>query len=273
MPTQNTLKKNSLLSIRELFKKSYQFYSENFKNLILIMLLAYSPIAILDIITKKISASAIIMGDNSMVILLSAIILLLLLGMPVLTIANQIALIYFIDKKSSIKESYLAVKKYFFSYLFISIILLIITKGSSLLLSTFSNSISDFLIKNVSSKALVITLLTLIFLAILILLVYVITKLLFSFIILIVENLKGMQVLKRSRTIIGIYWQEAAIRFVALLLAFAIINRIFAYIANMIPSFPFSYYIAYLISALPFIFLIPFALIFVYTLYKNLCEI
>ncbi len=273
MLTKNTLKKNPLLSIRELFKKSYQFYSENFKNLIFIMLIAFVPIAILDIITKIISASTIAMETNLMIILSALLILLLFLGILALSISNQIALIYFIDKKTSIKESCTATKKYFLSYLFISILLLIIVKGSSILLSTFSTSISDFLIKNISSKGLVIVLLTIIFLAILVILFYIVTKLLFSFIILIVENLKGIEALKKSRTIIGDYWQEVSIRFATFIILFAVINRIFTYIASMIPSFPFSYYIAYFISALPFIFLIPFALIFVYTLYKNLREI
>lgn len=273
MPIKISLKKNSLLSIRKLFEKSFELYLKNFKSLIFIMLLTYIPIAIFDIITKKISMSAMNMEANSMVILSALAIIFLLLCMFILTIVNQIALIYFIDKKSSIQESFAAAKKYFFSYLFINIIFLIIIQGASLLLSTFSGITSDFLIKTISSKTLLVVLFFVLFLAIIILILHIIIKLLFSFIILVVENLKGMQALKRSNDIIGAYWQPVAVRFVSLILVVAVINRIFAYIASMIASFPFSYYLAYFIAVLPFIFIIPFALIYIYTVYKNLNEI
>ncbi|MFC1613272.1 hypothetical protein ACFL23_02980, partial [Patescibacteria group bacterium] len=227
----NTIK-HTLSTIPDLFKKTFVFFKQNAKNLLLITSIALIPMIISQMLIRKLTVYSLSIYNQTVIIWTAVGVFILLIFIFILSIAIPIALIDFLNKKSlgidsNIKLNYYANKKYFFQYFYVAILLMIFIKGAGLILLSISDIIKSSLFKVFSSKIILLIFFTVILLIILIALCYIIISFMFSFYILICENIKGLQALKKSINISKHYWPQIFIRFAIFLIMASLINEFF----------------------------------------------
>jgi len=266
------LTKQTLSPIPKLFKKTFVFFTQNAKKLLLITSLALIPIIILQLLIDFLINHSLLIDKQSILIGIALAILISSILIFILSIAHPIALIDFLNKKtldidSNIKANYYANKKYFFPYLYVSILLMILIKGAIIILLSISNAIKPLLLQVFSSKIILVIFFSIIFLIMLIVLCYIIIGFMFSFYVLICENIKGWQAIKRSINISKHYWLQILIRFAIFLILLSLIYELFRFLLANAPNVVFLVY-----SFLFAILIIPLTITYLYFIYLDLQE-
>lgn len=269
---------SNLISITDLFKNSWKFFKENYKKLILITLAALVPIIVLQAAAKALlSQGSLQIEENMGAIAATALILFLIsIVIALLSIIQQIALIYFADQKniareSSVKECYQTSKSYFLSYLWISAIILLIMLIGALGIM-FTIGLSAIFKTVFASKYILLALISLSFIAAMLIffyLLYLSVCFMFSYFILISENIKGWEAIKKSGALVRGRWWNTVFKLIILnLIIFAI--SLITVLIKMIPQKTISGALGTLFTLIFSLAAIPFTAVYFYFIYKSL---
>lgn len=272
MQTNNFPENTSFTLIYNLLKTSFIFLKGNWKKIFSITLIALIPIGLSQMFIKKAIAYSLGQQDQFFLIFIAIAIILALILILILSISHPISLIYLIHgqyrgEEINVKKIYQANKKYFFPYLILSILLMIIIKGSNWLLLNAAAMAKAIIIKTFSSKIIIFSLFLFILIAVLLLMAYLVTNFIFSFFILICENGRIWHALKKSIFLARHYWWQIFLRFAAFVLIFSVINEIFKLgLKNMPYAIIIIYYFLFAL------FFIPFTIIYLFNIYIRLAE-
>lgn len=274
--SQKSESKKDPISISNLFKKSYKFFKKNIKNLLVITLVALIPILILQLMLERMLPKDGNFENMGMMMITAFIIFFITIVVVLFSILQQIALIYFINKKNSgeeisLKEFFTAAKKYFISYLWINILIFLISIVGIIGI-LFSTALSTVFKIIFASKFIVLIFIILSFIlamTIFFYLFYLLICFVFSSFILLCDNIKGWEALKKSRELVKGSWWSVLIKTIILNLLFFILSLLNFFI-KLIPLKNLSGILGTFYSFIFSLFAIPFTVIYFYFIYKDL---
>ncbi|MFH0854189.1 MAG: hypothetical protein V1891_01725 [bacterium] len=266
----------NLMPIFELFNNSYIFLKKNLKNFILITLATYIPIFALQFIMNKLFLQNNENFQNTRAIAAAFFLLLSFFAIALFSIIQQITLISFIDKKKAggelnILEIYRANKKYFLQYFWINILIFLITISGALGIF-FTIALSAIFKETFASKYILAILISLNFILAITIFIYIFYLLIcfmFSRFALICENIKGLEAIKKSKTLVKGRWWNIILRIAILNLIFFAISLL-SFFINLIPQKIISGTLMFIFALIFSLFAIPFSAVYFYFIYTDL---
>lgn len=280
MNNQTESIKPKMLPAQDLFKKTFLFFKENIKEFLLITLFTLLPIIIFEIMMDKLIDFAQNESKNIWVFTLAFIILMALAVIAILSLLQQIILINFINKKQigikhKIKELFTINKSHILSYIWLNILMaaiLMIGILAIILSMSFSNFFT-MIFANKIARIIFLIALFIITVAIILYLIYLSVSFIFSYFILLCDDVKGLKSIMKSHTLSKNYWWPIVFRLILLNLAIIALTAAIIglnTISNFIPVKEIFYALSTIYYLVFTCFAIPFTTLYLYYIYADL---
>ncbi|MFH0856995.1 MAG: hypothetical protein V1860_03800 [bacterium] len=272
--------KPKMLPVQDLFKNTFIFFKENIKEFLLITLATLLPVIIWEILMGKMINFTGDGMENKFIFIGAAALLIIIAVIAVLSILQQVILIKFINKKNDgekilPRNLFVANKRQILSYIWMNILMAFIL-AIGMLAIILSMTFSKFLTAIIANNILRIAILVLFFiitLSIILYLIYLSISFLFSYFILLCEDIKGWEALIQSKRMTKNYWWPIILRLILLniaIIAMTALVMALNHITSFIPVKEIFYSLVAAYYLIFTIFTIPFAVLYLYNIYSNL---